>query len=161
MREVCNLNVAFYGRHSNPDPFAQAVPPWYLPQATAHLLPRLLPLDREKKFLFAAYQGDENFPLVRSRYVDVLRDRDVILAGQKVRAVPITDWMDEATVTTHYVSMEGKYLGSETMVDHWDVPASKLTVIPSDVPTITKLWPEANTKVIQHPERPATRPTGR
>lgn len=161
LREICTLNVAFYGRHSNPEPFTQGVPPWYLPQATSHLLPRLLPLAWEKKYMFASYQGDENFPMVRSRYVDVLRDRDVVLAGQKVRAVPITDWMDEGTVTTHYMSMDGKYLGSETKIDHGDVPPSTVTVIPSDVATIMKIWPEANTKAPAEAQRPATRPTAR
>lgn len=156
-REVCELNVTFYGRHSNPDPFTQPVPPWYLPQAVGRLLPRLLPLS-EKKYLFASYQSDENYPVVRSRYVDVLLDEDVNIGGQKVRAVPIRDWMDEATVTTHYIALDGKYLGSETRIDHWDAPASTVTVIPSDAAAITKLWPQAKLEAPKKLERPATRP---
>jgi hypothetical protein len=72
------------------------------------------------------------------RYVDVGQEQEVVLAGQTVRAIPIADRLGyEGSITTHYLSPEGKYLGSVN-------EDSKITVLPTDAPTLENLWKDAN-----------------
>jgi hypothetical protein len=82
------------------------------------------------------------------RYVDVLPEDEVTLAGEKVRAIPITDRLGyEGSVTTHYLSPDGKYLGSVN-------EDSKITILPTDAPTLEKLWKDVNLSRPENLEAP-------
>src|SRR6185503_9737453 len=122
------------------------LPPYYIPQALAHLLPRLLPRWEVKGYVFASYVPDEQKVVLR--YVDVLPEDEVTLAGEKVRAIPITDRLGyEGSVTTHYLSPDGKYLGSVN-------EDSKITILPTDAPTLEKLWKDVNLSRPENLEAP-------
>ena len=128
--ETYNLRVQT-GPKTAP-PVTQELPPWYLPQAAGHLLPRLLPLNQPKTFMFATYISDSR--AVMHRYVDVGTEQEVELAGKRVRAVPISDRVGlEGSPTIHYISLDGKYLGSVNK-------DSKITLLPTDAVTLQKLW---------------------
>jgi hypothetical protein len=124
--------VRTIGKEKNAAPIKQDLPPWYIPQAVGHLLPRLLPLREPKTYLFAVYVSEQQH--VMHRYVDVGKEEEVELAGQKVRAVPISDRIKlEGTPTIHYLSPEGKYLGSVNK-------DSKITILPTDAASLQKIW---------------------
>ncbi|HEX4124724.1 MAG TPA: hypothetical protein VHY37_08365 [Tepidisphaeraceae bacterium] len=113
-------------------PISRQLPPFYTPQAISHLMPRLLPLHEPQGYLFAEYVGDARE--VMMRYMDVLPKQAVNIMGKSVIAIPIDDRVGlDGTVTTHYFSPAGKYLGSETRdTDTW--------VIPSTSDAIEKIW---------------------
>jgi len=130
------LSVTRIGQSANPQPIKQELPVFYLPQAIGHLLPRLLPRNDPKGYMFASYTSDSG--QVKARYVDVGREESVTLGGQTVRATPIGDRIGlEGSITTHYVSPDGKYLGSVNK-------DSKITVLPTDAKTLESLWKNAN-----------------
>jgi hypothetical protein len=134
--EDYRLEVTRLGRNVSTEPIVRDLPPYYLPQALGQLLPRLVSLREPKTFLFATYVGDAG--QLMYRYVDVGSEREVTLAGRRVRAVPVRDHVGlEGSVTTHYVSPEGKYLGSLN-------EDSQVTIIPTDQATVEKLWKNAN-----------------
>ena len=113
----------------------QSIPDYYLPQAVSHLLPRLLPLDQPKKYVFAVYVPDVR--KVMHRYVDVGEEKKVDLGGATVRAIPIADRVGvEGSVTTHYMGRDGKYLGSENA-------DTGITILPSDEATLLGIWKDA------------------
>jgi len=134
--EVYTLHVTRNTRQIRGDQIERQLPPFYLPQALGHLLPRLLPLNEPKTYLFAVWVSDSRE--VMKRYIDVDSESTVTLAGQKVRAVPIHDRIGvEGSVTTHYVSPDGKYLGSVN-------EDSQITVLASDKATLEKIWSNPN-----------------
>lgn len=113
------------------------LPPFYLPQALGHLLPRLVPLNEPKGYLFATYVSEPQRSIML-RYVDVGREQQVNLAGRNVRAVPIKDRLGvEGSVTIHYMSPDGRYLGSVNN-------DSKIMILPTDEETLRKLWQDAD-----------------
>lgn len=131
-----NLDVNLRTSHESPEPITRKLPPWYLPQAVAQLLPRLVPLNRPSGYLFATYVPD--LREVMMRYVDVMPEQKVTFAGQTVRAVPIHDRLGlDGSMTIHYMSPEGAYLGSENK-------DQKLVVLPSDSATLTNIWKNPN-----------------
>lgn len=131
-----NLQVNLRTSHESPDPITRKLPPWYLPQAVAQLMPRLVPLSRPSGYLFATYVPDVRE--VMMRYVDVKPEQKVTFAGQTIRAVPIYDRLGlDGSVTIHYMSPEGAYIGSENK-------DQKLVVLPSDAATLTGIWKNAN-----------------
>jgi hypothetical protein len=144
--DTYELNVQTIAKGGNDEPIKRSLPPFYLPQAIGHLLPRLLPIREPKTYLFATYVGDRRE--VMMRYVDVATEKEVDLAGQKLRAVPITDRLGiEGSPTIHYVDpASGKYLGSVNN-------ESKLIVLPTDKEFLQKKWAGADLS------RPRT-PTG-
>lgn len=130
------LNVTHSSKTENGDPLSQGVSDWYVPQALSHLLPRLLPLEEPKKYMFAAYIPDVR--LVMLRYVDVGPEARVNFNGESVRAVPISDRIGyEGSVTTHYMSLGGQYIGSEN-------PDTGIVVVPSDEKTLLDVWKDAD-----------------
>lgn len=130
------LTVRDEGRSAVAQPLQRELPPFYLPQALATMLPRLLPLNRPNGYLFACYAPDRR--AVMLRYVDVLAEREVTIDGKKVRAVPITDKFGyDGNVTTHYMSPEGKFLGSIN-------DSAKTEILPTDRQTLSQLWKDAN-----------------
>jgi hypothetical protein len=130
------LSVTRIGQSANPQPIRQELPVFYLPQAVGHLLPRLLPRNDPKGYMFASYTSDSG--QVKARYIDVGREESVTLGGQTFRAIPIGDRIGlEGSITMHYISPDGKYLGSVNK-------DSKITVLPTDAPTLEKLWKNVN-----------------
>lgn len=119
-------------------PVTRDLPPWYLPQAARHLLPRLLASTEPKTYMFATYESEQG--QLMSRYVDVQEQRDVSLAGKRFTAVPVKMRVGlEGAPTTYYVSPEGQFLGSETVYET-NGRKSVVQVIPSDEKTLKDLW---------------------
>jgi hypothetical protein len=134
--EVTTLEVVYKGKNRAAPPMRQQLPPWYLPQAMAHLLPRLACKEQGKTFMFAVYNGDSR--ALMARYVDVDQEQECTIGGQTRLAVPVRDRLGlEGSVTTHYFTADGKYLGSVN-------PDTKITILPTDRDTLNKLWKGAN-----------------
>ena len=134
--EQATLQVTTLTGSGAAEPVSNQPPPWYLPQALGHLLPRLLPLDQPKSYLFATYIPDTR--AVMHRYVEVGREQRVTFGGNIVRAVPITDRIGwHGSITTHYIAPSGKYLGSENK-------DSGLLILPTDAQTLLSIWKNAN-----------------
>jgi hypothetical protein len=136
LTENYRLEVTRLGRNVVPEPIVRDLPPYYLPQALGQLLPRLVPMREPKTYLFATYVSDAG--QLMYRYVDVGKEQEVTLAGKRVRAVPVRDHVGlEGSVTSHYISPEGKYLGSVN-------EDSRVTILPTDPATLEKLWKNVN-----------------
>lgn len=136
--ETHNLSVTRSTKTQNQKPITRPVPPWYLTQAFGHLLPRIVPTDVPRTYMFATYVSDQGE--VMSRYVDIGRPMPVSLVpgGTSQIAVGIKDRIGlEGSVTTHYVTPDGRYLGSVNA-------DSKITILASDKDAILKLWNNAN-----------------
>ena len=135
--EVMSLNVTHFERNRSEAPIVRDLPPFYLTQAIAHLLPRLVARGGPKTYLFAAYNGGER--QVMLRYIDVEAEQTVELGGKRVPAIAVKDkWGMQGSVTTHYVSpKDGKYLGSVS-------PQSGITILPTDAATLERLWKDVN-----------------
>jgi hypothetical protein len=129
--ETYTLTVKYISRSSTGQPINRQLPPSYLPQALGQLLPRLLPRE-PATYMFYTYVGDRHE--VMARYVDVESEQPVTLDGRTVRAIPIKDRIGlEGSPTYHYVSPDGKYLGSENK-------DSKILILPTDAETLKKIW---------------------
>jgi len=130
------LSVTHVSKTETAQPIAQGLPKCYLPQALGHLLPRVLPLREAKQYMFATYV--EEARAVMLRYVDVGSERRVTLAGEPMRAIPIGDRIGlEGSVTTHYVTSGGKYLGSENA-------DGGIVVLPTTEQALLKMWKDAD-----------------
>ncbi len=117
------------------DPIYKSLPPFYLPRAMDHLLPRLLP-QGERGYLFASYVSDDKE--VVKRYIDVGKEGEYILAGKTIHAIPVRDRIGlEGSMTTNYVTPEGEYLGTINT-------DSKITILPTDAATLQQMWKEVN-----------------
>jgi hypothetical protein len=126
------LNAESFGKNQSTEPFVQQLPVFYIQQALAHLLPRIVPRNEPAKYMFATYVPDKR--AVMARYVDVGVEQEVTLGGKQVMAIPVADRIGlEGAVTTHYVSAAGQYLGSAS-------PDSKIEILPSDAATLEQLW---------------------
>jgi hypothetical protein len=129
------LNVTHTAKTAQP-PLNIELPPWYLPQALGHLLPRLVAKYEGKTYFFSTYVSDSN--QVVNRFVDVGFEKVVELDGKKFRAIPVTDRIGyEGARTVHYVGTDGSYLGSVN-------EESKITILPTDRATLEHLWKNAN-----------------
>ncbi|MDB5329279.1 MAG: hypothetical protein JWP03_430 [Phycisphaerales bacterium] len=118
------------------EPFERKLPPWYVPQAVGHLLPRLLPLRQPKSYMFATYISDARE--VMTRYMDVLPEQDINFGGGHYRAIPINDRLGlEGSITVHYMSPEGSYIGSENK-------DQKIVMLPTNKTTLEHIWQDAN-----------------
>ncbi len=130
--DLYDLTVTKAGKQTNSAPLKMRLPPYYLPQALGHLLPRLVPLNAPKTYMFYTYVSEQG--RVMARYVDVGREQSVTLAGQKLNAIPITDRIGlEGSAIIHYMSPQGKYLGSLNA-------DTQLTILPSDGDALQKIW---------------------
>lgn len=142
--EVYTLTVTTASTQVNAEPFTQLLPPFYVPQAMGHLLPRLLPLNDPKSYMFASFVSETR--AVMSRYVEVGREQNVTLDGTKRIAVPVTDRLGlDGSITTHWMSPAGKYLRS-TNED------SKVTILPTDQATLRNIWLDADLTAPEAPE---------
>jgi hypothetical protein len=139
--EVHHLDVTVSGKEQNTQPVHKDLPPFYLPQAGWHFLPRLvvdkaLSNDSPRTYLFAVYVNDKRELMML--YVDVSTEQDVVFAGHQVHAVTVTERLGlEGSPIVHYVTPDGKYLGSE------DRKAHLVTVASSDH-EVTTIWPTAD-----------------
>lgn len=148
MQESRPLTVTRKNKQATLNTFEQQMPPFYIPQAISHLLPRLLPYRDARTYLFATYVADGNNgePAVMLRYVDVLPPQQVKIDGKEVVAVPINDHVGlEGPVTTHYVSPDdGRFLGSVSKGLDQDKNPTTLMILPTDRPTLERLWAKPN-----------------
>lgn len=138
------LSVIFESTQEQVEPVTRPLPPFYLPQAFAHLLPRLLPLNEPKAFLFTSWVPESREVILR--YVDVRDSKRVDFNGELVRCVPVEERIGlEGSVTTHYVSHDGQWLGSENK-------DAGIKVVPTTEEALKKLWKDV---VLDDPEVPA------
>jgi hypothetical protein len=138
------LSVTFESTQEQVNPVTRSLPPFHLPQAIAHLLPRLVPLNERKALLFTTWVPESREVVMR--YVDVGESRRVDFNGELVRCVPVEERVGlEGSVTTHYVSHDGQWLGSENK-------ESGIKVIPTTEEKLLKLWKDAD---LARPEAPA------
>ena len=136
LKEEYVLNVEQVASEAGLQPLTRMLPPWYVPQAVGHLLPRLLDLRHPKNYLVATYVSDARE--VMMRYIDVLPEERVNLNGQAVQALRINDRLGlEGSITTHYYNPDGHYLGTENK-------DSKTLVLPTDKESLQKIWQNAN-----------------
>ena len=136
MLESYILEVKSIGKSATAVPVKRELPPMYLPQALGHLLPRILPLREAKSYMFYSYVNEQGE--LMARYVDVGPEQSVTLDGSTVRAIPIGDRIKyDGSVTTHWMSPDGKYLGSENR-------DAKIQILPTDRATLEKLWKDAD-----------------
>jgi hypothetical protein len=156
IREQYMLDVTTVSQSGQGDPVNQELPPFYLPQALGQLLPQLLPLHPEigvdgaykpRSYLFATYVPDTREVMLR--YVDVGDERSVTFAGRTLRAIPISDRIGwHGSITTHYMSANGLYLGSENKESH-------LMMLPTDANDLLTVWKNANLTRPGGVEKPA------
>jgi len=84
--------------------------------------------------------------------VDVGTEGEYIHTGNKIHAVPVRDRLGlEGSVTTHYVTPEGEYLGSINT-------DSKITILPTDAATLQKMWKDVNLTRPGDVEAPGIKP---
>ena len=121
----------------------------YLPQAFAQLLPRLVSLNEPKGYLFLVWVSNER-ELVH-RYIDVEGERNVTFGGAQIRAAVVKDRLGlEGEPTFHYFTAQGRYLGSQT-------PSNGISIIATDLKTISRLYPSANLARPRLLDAPGTR----
>lgn len=138
------LNVTFESTNEQLEPVARPLPPFYIPQALAHLLPRLLPLNEPKGLLFTTWVAESREVILR--YVDIRESQRVNFNGELVRCVPVDERIGlDGAVTTHYVAHTGQWLGSENK-------ESAITVLPTTEGALLKIWKDAD---LARPEGPA------
>ncbi len=142
LKSGATLSVSQVANAVNLPPFSMELPPYYLSQALAHLLPWVLPLREAKTYAFASFVGSSR--AVMMRYVDVGTPQQVELGGKLYRVVPISDRIGyDGTPTIHYMAADagpdGKhaYLGNSNSELH-------LTVLATDAATLQKIWANAN-----------------
>jgi len=138
------LQVTTTHKEAQLNPFNMISPPWYVPQAYSYILPRILPL-KPKKYMFATFvPGDVNNAAtgnVMSRYMEVLPLEHVKFHGGEFDAIPITDKITlDGAVTTYYISLDGKFLGSTSTFTAGN-NSSTIEVVPTDSDTLERLWP--------------------
>ncbi len=120
----------------------RVLPPFYLPQALGHLLPRLMPTNEPRGYLFASYLSGE--AQVKLRYIDVGVLSTLRFNGKKIEAYPITDRFGyDGAITTHYVDQNHKYIGSESVFVSDAGVRSVIDVVVSDAATVTSIWADA------------------
>lgn len=142
LKSGATLSVSQVANAVNLPPFSMELPPYYLPQALAHLLPWVLPIKEAKTYAFASFVGSSR--AVMMRYVDVGTPQQVELGGKLCHVVPISDRIGyDGSPTIHYLAADagpdGKhaYLGNSNSELH-------LTVLSTDAATLQKIWANAN-----------------
>jgi hypothetical protein len=152
------LEVTTTHQQAQLNPFQLDVPVFYVPQAFGFLLPEILPL-KPKSYMFATFvpNSPENSSAATSgnvlaRYLEVLPIQHVKFRGQDFDAVPVTDKITlDGPVTTIYLSVGGKFLGSTTTVTDGD-KTSIVEVVPTDSATLGHIW---NRPDLSAPDAPA------
>lgn len=146
------LNVTFESTNEQLEPVARPLPPFYIPQAIAHLLPRLLPLNEPKALLFTTWVPESREVILR--YVDIRESQRVNFNGELVRCVPVDERIGlDGAITTHYVAHTGQWLGSENK-------ESAITVLPTTEEALLKIWKDADLGRPEGPVRNAIQAAG-
>ncbi len=139
------LDVSVWGKDATAEPTHIELPPFYLPQASTHFLPRLAmepSFTGPRTYLFASYVPETR--LLMMRYVDVSEEKELAFAGQTFRGYTVNERLGlDGSITTHYLTDDGKYLGNENK-------DTKTTILPSDDEAIRKIWNNPN---LTRPER--------
>jgi hypothetical protein len=156
IRDQYTLDVTTVGQSGQAEPVNRDLPGWYLPQAMGQLILRLVPLHAEldfngqpkpRRYLFATYVPEVRE--VMHRYIDVGDEQQVNFAGKTIQAIPITDRLGwHGSITTHYLSPTGDYLGSENK-------ESRTLMLPSDGEALMAIWKNANLTRPGAVEKPA------
>jgi hypothetical protein len=131
------LKVVSTSRTQSLPPVDRELPPYYLPQALVHLMPRLLPLKEPRTYLFASYVPETR--QVMTRYVDVkpLAPTPASLIGKSQMAIPIDERAGlEGSITTHYLTPDGVYLGSVNEANH-------IAIVATDEKSLRAIWKDA------------------
>jgi len=148
------LTVTQNANAVNLPPINQEVPPFFLPAAVAHLLPRLFDVREQKQYAFASFVGERREVVMR--YVDVGPAQEVELDGAVCKVIPITDRIGfDGPPTIHYLSADPgpdghrQDLGSENK-------QTSTVVLTSDFSSIQKIWASAgNAHRADQPPAPA------
>jgi hypothetical protein len=129
------LKVVSTSKNQSLPPIDRELPPYYLPQALVHLLPRLLPLKEPRTYLFASYVPETR--QVMTRYVDVKEGKNVTLGGKTKWAIPVEERAGlEGSITTHYLTPDGAYLGSINQDNN-------ITILATDEKSLRAIWKDA------------------
>ncbi|MDP9174726.1 MAG: hypothetical protein M3O30_12785 [Planctomycetota bacterium] len=159
LESVRELQVTTTHRNNQLDPFKQQTPIFYVPQAYNYLLPRLLPLNRPTTYMFATFIAASPEEVnrgisgrVMARYMDVLPVTDVTFNGQNYHAVEITDRVGlDGDPTEIYYTPDGRFIGTSHAYTQDGVSAKEM-VLPTDVPTLQRLWGRPD---LTRPQEPA------
>ena len=95
---------------------SRQLPVFYIPQALAHLLPRIVPRKEPAKYMFASYVPDKRE--VMARYVDVGVEQPVEIAGQKLLAIPVRDRIGLERVGHHALRERGGRISGQHQSRH-------------------------------------------
>jgi hypothetical protein len=145
---VRTLEVNSTHRTTQLSPMRQKTPVFYIPQAFSYLLPQIVPL-KPKAFMFATFvptppeaTATAGVGNVMPRYIEVLPVQHVSFHGQEFDAVPVTDKITlDGTVTTNYISIDGKFLGStSTFPSGTPGQTTTIDVVPCDSAMLGHLW---------------------
>jgi hypothetical protein len=140
-----NMKVSFRRKHEPPLPMAQELPAFYIPLVFGHLLPKIVPLDDPKSYMFAVYAEDGTGRQIKTRYIDVDPPETVTINGVPHQAIPVKDRIGlEGVLTTHYISPEGVFLESVTSIPNENGGASNFVMLPADSDTLNKIWDKPN-----------------
>ncbi len=134
--EQYNLEVTIESKEGASPNLKRELPPFYIPQAIVHLLPRLVPTNTPETFLVAGYVS--NSRQVMLHYIDVLPGKVVVLGGKSQQVTPVRIRLGlEGATTMHFISSRGDWVGSEQ-------EASKLIMIPATAAELTAIWKDAD-----------------
>lgn len=135
-REIYELLVIYQVKNEGRPDYKQELPPYYVPQALAYLMPRLVPLLEPKGYLVATYEP--NRKSVMTRYVDVLEPQFATFAGKRQPAIAVEERVGLAgQPTTHYFTPAGEYLATT-------IAATNTTILPTTQAEILAIWKDAN-----------------
>jgi hypothetical protein len=152
-----SLEVTTTHQQAQLNPFRLDVPVFYVPQAFSFILPEILPL-KPKTYMFATFvpSSPENSSAtggnVMARYIEVLPVQHVKFRGQEFDAIPVTDKIGlDGPLTTIYLSIGGKFLGSTTTVTDGD-KTTLVEVVPTDAQTLDHIWTRPDLSAPAAPE---------
>lgn len=116
-----------------PTSLVRELPAWYLQQAMAHLLPRLVAPWGRRTYLVAVYNPEQTE--IWQQYVDVEGPRNETVFGEKQLVMIVTTRMGlSGDPTTHYISTDGyRWLGSMN-------EATGVEIRPVDEATLRSVW---------------------
>jgi len=140
LKDGAMLTVTQSANSVNLAPINQEVPPFYLPAAVGHMLPRLFDL-KQKEYAFASFIGDRREVVMR--YYSVGPAQVVELDGTICKVIPISDRVGfDGPPTLHYLAADPepdgrhRYLGSENK-------QTNTLVLASDQASIEKIFAKA------------------
>ena len=135
-RDLYTLDVTIESKEAATPAVKKQLPPYYLPQAIGHVLPRLVPTNVPETFLAATYISDSK--QVMLQYIDVRKLEPVTIAGRTFQAIPVVLRLGlEGAATTHYLSPRGEWLGSRQEL-------SDIVMVPVTSEQLLTIWKDAD-----------------